>query len=54
MVRAKGRTNIHMMTVRKYRIIPNFLTPFMKSVHLDGGKECKCDLKMDRETVQFF
>jgi hypothetical protein len=37
----------------KYRIIRNFLTRFIKSLHLDGRKECKCDLKMDRRTLQF-
>jgi hypothetical protein len=36
------------------RVIHNFLTHFIKSVRLNGGKECKCDLEMEKETLQVF
>ena len=35
-----------------YRAIHNFLTHFIKSLRLNGGKECKWDLQMERETLQ--
>jgi hypothetical protein len=37
-----------------YRVVYNTLTHFTKSVHLNCAKDLKCDLRIERETLQVF
>jgi hypothetical protein len=41
------------LSVGIYRVVYNSLTQFTKSVHLNGGKDFKCDRRVERETPHF-